>query len=142
VSCVLQLRILPPYKGGARCTTYPIASDPVSLQGRVPMCHMLCSSGPCLPIREGSGVPRVLQLLILPLYRGGLRSVMCPTIPDPTSLSGGLRCCHRMPCVSYGSHASNIKKSLECISMQQGSSVPNARTHISKVFDVRAIMSL
>jgi hypothetical protein len=40
-------------------------------------------SGPRLPAREGSSVPNLLQLRILPPYRGVLWSVACPTTLNP-----------------------------------------------------------
>jgi hypothetical protein len=60
--------------------------------------------------------------------------------PDPASLLGGLRRYH----TSYGSLWAvglKYKKSLACLPMQLGSHVPNARTHVSKAHDIRAIMT-
>jgi hypothetical protein len=85
-SRVLQLRIMPPCKGGLRCVTCPTVLDSASLQGRALEHHVYRGSGPRLPAREGSGAPCVLQLRILPPCRGGLWSVACPTAPDPASL--------------------------------------------------------
>jgi hypothetical protein len=48
-SCVLQLQILPPCKGGLRCTTCPAAPDPASLHGRAPVHHVSYSSKSRLP---------------------------------------------------------------------------------------------
>jgi hypothetical protein len=79
--------------------------------------HVPCSTGPYLPANVGSetvmcpvvsdpasmmkrapALPRILQIQILPPYRGGLQSTVYPTTPDPASLPGGLRCHHRMLC--------------------------------------------
>jgi hypothetical protein len=49
--------------GAAMCT---VALDPTSLQGSALVHHMSYSSGSFLPVREGSGVPCVLQLWSLP----------------------------------------------------------------------------
>jgi hypothetical protein len=94
----------PPYKGGLCCTTCPVAMDHTSLQGKDLVHHVSCSFGSCLPSkrapvrhvsynsksclpgREGISVPHVLQLQIMPTYRGGLRSATCPKALDPTSL--------------------------------------------------------
>jgi hypothetical protein len=72
-SRVLQLRILPPSKGGLRCATCLAAPDPASLQGRALECSMSYSSRSSLPAGEGFGTPCVLRLRILPPYRGGLQ---------------------------------------------------------------------
>jgi hypothetical protein len=101
-----------------------VAPDPTSSQARVPVRHVSYSYGSCLPPRESSGAPRVPQLWILPLYQEG---------------SGAVTAC---PAVSYGPRASSIKKSLADLPVQLASHVPNARTHVSKVLDVKAIMGL
>jgi polyferredoxin len=169
---VPQLQTLSSCKGGLRCATCHTALDHASLQGRAPLRHVSYSSRSCLPAREGSGAPRVLQLRILPPCMGGLRCITCPTTPDPASLHERAPVCHMSynsgsclptregssvpgilrlqilapyregsgvatacPAVSCGIRASNIKKSLDPC-------VPNARVHISKTPDVRAIMSL
>jgi hypothetical protein len=80
------LRTPPPYKGELRCVTCTVAPDPIFLQRRTPMHHVSYSSGSCLHIGEGSGASHVLQLQILPPYRGGLRCFTCLTPPDPASL--------------------------------------------------------
>jgi hypothetical protein len=121
VSC---LRTPPPCKGGLRCTTCPTDLDHASLQGRAPVCHVSCSSGYCLPVGEGSDLPRVLRLRILPSYREG---------------SGAATACPVVPC---GLRGSNIKKSLACLPVRLGPRVPNAQTHVFKTPDVRAIMRL
>jgi hypothetical protein len=66
----------------------------------------------------------VLWLEILPPYRES---------------SGAATAC---PAVSCGPQPSNIKKSLAGMRVQLGSHVPNARTHVSKAHDARAIMGL
>jgi hypothetical protein len=73
---------------------------------------------------------------------GGLWSAACPMTPDTTSLSGGLRCRHRMPTIFCGPRVINIKKSLAGMPVQQGPPIFNARAHIYKVPGVRAIMGL
>jgi hypothetical protein len=83
---VLRLWIMPSCKGELRCATCPTAPDPTSLQGRAPVCYVSYRSGSCLPTGEGSGVPCVLQLRILPSYRGGLWCATCPTALNPASL--------------------------------------------------------
>jgi hypothetical protein len=65
-----------------------VAPDPVFLQGRALVRHVSYMSGSYLPVGEGSGVPRVLHLRILPPCRGGLRCAMCLTALDPASLEG------------------------------------------------------
>jgi hypothetical protein len=82
------LRTPSPCKGGLRCTTCPAAPDPTSLYGRAPVRHMSYTSASGLPVREGSGAPRVQQLRIMPLCRRGLRCAMCLTALAPTSLQG------------------------------------------------------
>jgi hypothetical protein len=63
-------------------TGYYIRFEPRQGEGHASAhCHVLCGSGPCLPVEAGSG------------------AIMCPTALDPTSCSGGLRCSH----VSHGS---------------------------------------
>jgi hypothetical protein len=74
VPCALRLQILPPCKGGLQCATCPAAPDPASVQGRALMCHVSYNSRSCLSVGVSSDAPRVLQLQILPPYRGGLRS--------------------------------------------------------------------
>jgi hypothetical protein len=101
-----------------------VALDPTSLQGRALVHHVSYSNGSCLPIREGSRAPRVLQLWILPPCREG--SVAATTYPA----------------VSCGPWVSNIKKSLAGLPVRQGSPIPIARVHISKAPNVRAIMGL
>jgi hypothetical protein len=68
-------------------------------------CHVPYITGPCLPVEVGSGAitcllvpdlasligrasapPRVLWLLTLPPYKGGLRCATCPTALDSASL--------------------------------------------------------
>jgi hypothetical protein len=49
--------------------------------------------------------------------------------------------CH-VSCGSYGPRASNIKKCLTDLPVHLGSHVPNARMHVFKSPDVRAIMVL
>jgi hypothetical protein len=72
---------------------------------------------------------------------GGLRSAVCPVALDHTSLLGGLRATTR-PAVPYGPRASSIKKSLAGLPVQLDLHVHNARTHVFKAPDVRAIMCL
>jgi hypothetical protein len=97
--------------GATACT---VAPNPASLQGRAPMCHVYRGSGPHLPAMEDSGAPRVLQLRILPPYRGGLRCFTCPTTPDSTSLHGRASVLH----VSYTSRS--------CFPVGEGSGAPRA----------------
>jgi hypothetical protein len=125
--------------GAATC---PVALDPTSLIGRTP-------APPCVPwirtpppTRDGSGAPCVLQLHILPPWRGGLRSATCPMAPDPASLPGGFRCRHRMPCGFLWTTDSSIKKRLAGLPVQLGTHVPNARASVSNASDVRAIMCM
>jgi hypothetical protein len=78
---VIELRILPPYRGGLRSAVCPTAPDPTSLQGRAPEHRMSYSSGYCLPAGEGSGAPHVLWLQILPPYREGSdATIACPVV--------------------------------------------------------------
>jgi hypothetical protein len=78
--CVLQLRILPPCRGGLWSAACPTAPDPASMQGRAPERCVSYSSGSCLPV-EDSRAPRVLRLRILPPYREGSGAVTaCPTV--------------------------------------------------------------
>jgi hypothetical protein len=129
---------LPPCKGGLWCVTCPTAPNPASIQGRAPMRHVSCSFRSCLSTSEGSSAPHVLQLRILPPYRGGLRSAACPMALDPASLSRGLRCRHHMP---YGFlWAAGLQHKEK--PMQLGLHVSNAHAHVLKAFEVRAIMGL
>jgi hypothetical protein len=86
--CVPLLRTPSPCKGGLRCTMCSAALDPTSLYGRAPVRHMSYTSASDLPVREGSGAPRVQQLQIMPLCSGGLRCAMYLTVLAPTSLQG------------------------------------------------------
>jgi hypothetical protein len=79
-----------------RVTTCPVALDPVFLIGRASALPRVRGFRPHLPVREGSGASCVLQLRILPPYKGGLRSAMCSTVLDPASLIGRASV---MPCV-------------------------------------------
>jgi hypothetical protein len=88
----------------------PTASDPAFLQEMALERHASYSSESCLPIGEESEALRVLQLQILPPCRGGPRSAMCPTFPDPASVPEGLRCCHRMSCGFSVDHEPQIYK--------------------------------
>jgi hypothetical protein len=85
--------------------------------------HMSSSTGPCPSAEVGS------------------RAATCSAAPDPTSLLGGIRATTR-PTVLCGSRASNIKKSLAGLPVQQSAHVSNACMHISKAPDVRIIMDL
>jgi hypothetical protein len=78
---------------------------------------------------------------VAPDLLGGLRYAACPGRPDSASLLGGLRAAMR-PAVPCGPRATNIKKALAGLSVRQCLPVPNARAHVSKTLDVRAIMSL
>jgi hypothetical protein len=118
------LRSPPPCKGGLPCATCLTAPDPASLQGRAPVRHVSCSSGSCLLAGEGSGLPHVLRFWIMPPYRKG---------------SDAGTACHEVPC---GPRASNIKKNLAGLPVRLSTCVPNARTHVSKALDVRAIIGL
>jgi hypothetical protein len=51
--------------------------------------HVYHGYRPRLPVREGSGAPRILHLRILPLCKRGLQCATYPTSPDPASLWGG-----------------------------------------------------
>jgi hypothetical protein len=86
--------------------------------------HVSYSSGPRLPAREGSRVPCVLRLRILPPCREG---------------SGVATAC---PVDFCGPRVLSIKKILAGLSVQLGPYVPNARAHIPKVPDVKTIMDL
>jgi hypothetical protein len=107
LSHALQHRTLPPSQGGLRschvsivsgsrlsnrkgsgAVTCTVALNHASLQGRAPVRHMSYRSGFCLPVREGSDAPSVLQLRILSPCKGGLRCATCPVARDPTSLHG------------------------------------------------------
>jgi hypothetical protein len=109
-------------KVGSRAVMCPVVPDPASLIGRAPapLCLQWLRTLP--PCREGSDALRVLRLRILPPYWEGFDAATHPTVP-------------------CGPWASNIKKSLACLPMQLGSHVPNARTHVSKAHDIRAIMT-
>jgi hypothetical protein len=108
---VSQHRNMPPNRGGIRG------------------CHMSSGSGaPPPPEREGSGAT-MCTIASDPL--GELRCATCPEASDPASLRGGLRA-PVMPVIPYGPHASNMKKSLAGLPVQQGSLVPNAHMHISR----------
>jgi hypothetical protein len=89
-----------------------------------------------LPDREGSDAT-TCAVALDPL--GGLRCAVCHTAPDPASLHGGLWAAMRHV-VLCGPRASCMKKSLAGLLMWRGLPVPNARAHISKVPDVRAII--
>jgi hypothetical protein len=80
------------------------------------------------PEREGSGAT-MCTIASDPL--GELRCATCPEASDPASLRGGLRD-PVMPVIPYGPHASNMKKSLAGLPVQQGSLVPNAHVHVSR----------
>jgi hypothetical protein len=101
-------------------------------------CHVSSGSGTRLPNRKGSGTA---TCTVAPDVLGGLRYAACPARPDPASLLGGLQAVMR-PAVPCGPRATNIKKALAGLSMWQRPPVPNARAHIFKTPDVRAIMSL
>jgi hypothetical protein len=124
---------------GSDAATCTVASDPASLQGRALVHHVSYSSESCLLTREGSGVPCVMQLRIMPPCKGGLRSVACLTAPDLAFLTEGLRCHHHMPYSFLCAAASNIKKSLTGLPVQLGSHVPNAHAYISNEPDVRVM---
>jgi hypothetical protein len=81
-------------------------------------------SRPHLPVREGSGAPRVLWLRILPPYQEG---------------SGAAITC---PAIFCGPQVSSIKKNLVDLPMQLGTYVPHTRAHVFKAPDIRAIMGL
>jgi hypothetical protein len=85
---------------------------------------MYRGSRPFHPIGESSSASCVIQLQILPPYWEG---------------SGATTAC---PVVSCGSRASGIKKSLADLPMQLGLHVPNARVHVSKAPNDRAIIGL
>jgi hypothetical protein len=91
-----------------------------------------------LPDREGSDA---VTCAVTQDPLGGFRCAACPTTLYPASLRGGLWAATR-PTVLCGPQTSSIKKSLADLSVQQGSPVPNARVHVFKVPDVRAIMGL
>jgi hypothetical protein len=95
-------------------------------------------SGAHLPTKEGSGVA---TCTVAPNPLGGLRSIVCPTTPDPASLQGGLWATTR-PTALRGPQALSIKKILASLPVQQGSHVPNARVPVSNAPDIRAIMGL
>jgi hypothetical protein len=86
--------------------------------------HVPYSSGSCLPRGEGSRASHVLRLQTLPPYREG---------------SGATTACPAVPC---GPWASNIKESLADLPVRLDPHVPNARAHVSKAPDVKAIMGL
>jgi hypothetical protein len=73
--------------------------------------------------------------------REGSDAATCTVVLNPASLSGGLQAVTR-PAVPCASRASSMKKSLAGLSVQQGTPVSNARAHVSKAPDVRAIMGL
>jgi hypothetical protein len=113
-----------PCKGGLWCATCLAALDPTSLQGRALVRHVSYVSESCLPAGEGFRAPRVLRLRTLPPYwEGSDATTTCPTVP-------------------YGLGASNIKESLAGLPVRLDPHVPNARAHVSKAPDVRAIMGL
>jgi hypothetical protein len=85
---------------------------------------MYCGSGPHLPAGEGSGALHVLWLRMLPPCREG---------------SSATTASHAAP---YGPRASSIKKNLAELPMQLGSHVFKARTHVSKMPNISAIMCL
>jgi hypothetical protein len=115
--------------------------------------HVSCSTGPCLSVEVGSGaatclaapeptslIRRALTMPCVPWLQTHW-STTCPMAPDPASLLGGLRASTR-PAVLYEPRASSIKKRLAGLPVQLGLHVLNARAHVSKVPDVRAIMGL
>jgi hypothetical protein len=81
-------------------------------------------SGTRFPDGKGSGA--ATSTVALDLL--GLRSATCPAALDPASLRGELRAA----CAAR----------LAGLTVQQGSPVPNARTHVYKAPDVRVIMGL
>jgi hypothetical protein len=90
--------------------------------------HMSYNSGSCLPAREGSGVPGVLRLRILPPCRegSGAPCVLWLWIMPP--YQEGFGAATACPTVSCGPQALNIKKRLASLPMQLGPHVLNACT--------------
>jgi hypothetical protein len=132
-----------PDRKGSGTTTCTVALNPASLQGRAPVRHMFYSSGSCLLAGEGSEAPHILQLRILPSYRGGLRRATYPMALDPASLPGGLRCRHRMSCgFLWTVGLRYIKNGLASLPMQLGSRVSKASVHVPYAPDARANMGL
>jgi hypothetical protein len=74
-------------------------------------------------------------------YRGGLRTAAYPVASDLASLLTEHRAatCPAVPCEPW---ATSIKKSLAGLPVRLDPRVLNARAHVSKVPDVRAIMEL
>jgi hypothetical protein len=72
---------------------------------------------------------------------GGLESAACLATTYPASLLGGLRAT-TCPMISCGPWATSIKKSLAGLPVRLGPCVPNARAHVSKMLDVKAIKGL
>jgi hypothetical protein len=114
--------------------------------------HMLNSSGPCLPTREGSGVAMCLAASDRASLLG--RASVPPHAPRHRTLppySGGRRCCHvphrfgpclparegsdaaTYPTALNGPRASGIKKGLAGLSMQLGSHVSKSCSHVTEV---------
>jgi hypothetical protein len=99
---------------------------------------MSSGSGTHLSAKVGSDVTTCIIALNL---LGGLRSVACPVALDPASLLGGIWAATHaaVPC---GPQISNIKKSLTGLPVRLDTRVPNACAYVSKMPDVRTIMSL
>jgi hypothetical protein len=57
----------------------------------------------------------------------------------PVEVGSGAVTCLTAP---FGPWTSSIKKSLAGMSAQLGTHVPNPRVHVSKAYDIRAIMGM
>jgi hypothetical protein len=109
--------------------------------GHIPKCHHVSySTGPYLLAKVGSGAVMCLVAPYATFLIG--RALVPPCVPwlrTPPPCRGGLRC---TMCPTALDHTSVIKKSLAGLTMQLRLLVPNARMHVYKVSDVRAIMGL
>jgi hypothetical protein len=109
-----------PAKVGSRASTCPVAANSTSLIGRALMPPCVSWLQTCW---EGSGVPCVLWLRILPPYQEGSSAATRPAVP-------------------YEPRASSIKKNLASLTVQLGSHVSKAHAHVAKTPDISAIMDL
>jgi hypothetical protein len=123
-SRAMQYRTPPPYQGGLWRYHMSSGSRP-RLRTREGSCAATCAvaSDPISLLERAPALPRVLRLRTRPPRWESFSAATCPTVP-------------------YGPRATGIKKNLADLPMQLGLCISEASMHVSKMSDVRAIMSL
>jgi hypothetical protein len=140
---VLWLQTSSPYWGGLRCYHVFYSSEPRLLAG-VGSGTATCPIAPNLAsrLRWAPTLPCVIWLRISPPTEVGTDTATCPMALE---LTFRLRCAPalpRVPRVPMGHELQNIKKSLAGLPVQLGTHVSNARAHVSKAPQIRAITRL